>query len=138
MTAISIDEELNISEEVADFLLFLLNEDRIILPKLSIPKLLLAKTRPGLSSEILTASVISRFPEANIPTGPLIGGTPNVMEQYTKILIEEFIDAIQQDMRIDVVTDAGQTVSTAGGNGGGPVTCVGATVSPHTGVGIAR
>lgn len=138
MGAIKVDDNLQISEEIADFLLFLLNEDRVILPKLSIPKILMAKTRPGLSAEILSSSVISRFPEIGIPTGPLEGGSPNVMEQYTKALIEEIVDAIQQDMRIDVVTDAGQTVSAAGGNAGGPVTCAGATVAPHTGIGIAR
>lgn len=138
MGAITVDDSLNVSEEIADFLLFLLNEDRVILPKLSIPKILMAKTRPGLSSEILSSSVISRFPEIGIPTGPLEQGSTNVMEQYTKVIIEEIVDAIQQDMRIDVVTDAGQTVSAAGGNGGGPVTCAGATVAPHTGIGIAR
>ena len=138
MAAIAIDEDLNISEEISDFLLYLLNEDRIQLPKLSIPQILLAKGRPGLSSEILSSSIISRFPEAGIPTGPLVGGATNVMESFVKIFCEEVVDAIQSDMRVDVVTDAGATVSASGGNGGGPVVCVGATVAPHTGIGVAR
>ena len=138
MAAITIDDDLNVSEEIANFLLFLLNEDRVQLPKLSIPKILLAKSRPGLSSEILSSSVISRFSEAGIPTGPLVGGATNVMENYTKILLEEIVDAIQNDLRVDIVTDAGATVSASGGNAGGPVVCVGATVAPHTGVGVAR
>lgn len=138
MGAVAVDEELNVSEEIADFLLFLLKEDRIQLPKLSIPQILLAKGRPGLSSEILSSSVISRFPEAGIPTGPLVGGATNVMENYTKVLLEEIVDAIQNDLRVDVVTDAGATVSASGGNAGGPVVCVGATVAPHTGIGVAR
>lgn len=138
MAAIPIDENLNISEEIADFLLFLLNEDRAQLPKLSIPQMLLAKGRPGLSSEILSSSIISRFPEAGIPTGPLVGGATNVMENFVKIMCEEIVDAIQSDMRVDVVTDAGATVTASGGNAGGPVVCVGATVAPHTGIGVAR
>ena len=138
MAAVAIDENLNVSEEIADFLLFLLNEDRVQLPKLSIPKILLAKGRPGLSSEILSSSIISRFPEAGIPTGSLVGGATNVMENFVKILCEEVVDAIQNDLRVDVVTDAGATVTASGGNAGGPVVCVGATVAPHTGIGVAR
>jgi len=137
MAIIPIDSELQVSEEVADFLLFLLKEDRIPIPKPSIQQILLAKTRPGLSSEILTASITSRFEEAGIPTGPLIGGTPNVMENFVKIFVEEFVTAIQTDMRVDIASDAGATVQASGANAGGPVVAVGATVVPHTGVGIA-
>lgn len=138
MAAITIDQDLNISEEIATFFLFLLNEDRIQLPKLSIKQILLAKARPGLNAEILTASVVSRFPEIGIPTGPLVGGTPNVMEKYTSVLLDEIVDAIQGDMRIDVVTDPGATVTALGGNTGGPVLSTGAITVPHTGIGIAR
>lgn len=138
MSTIPIDEELNVSEEIANFLLYLLNEDRVQLPKLSIPQIILAKGRPGLSSEILSSSIISRFPEVGIPTGPLVGGATNVMENLIKVICEEIVDAIQSDMRVDVVTDAGATVSASGGNSGGPVVCVGATVAPHTGIGVAR
>lgn len=138
MAAVGIDPNLNISEEIANFLLFLLNEDRVQLPKLSIKEILLAKSRPGLSAEILSSSIISRFPEIGIPTGPLVGGATNVMESFVKAVCEEFVDAIQSDMRVDVVTDAGATVTASGGNSGGPVVSVGATTAPHTGIGVAR
>lgn len=138
MATVAIDESLNVSEEIANFLLFLLNEDRVQLPKLSIPQMILAKGRPGLSAEILSSSIIARFPEAGIPTGPLVGGAANVEENLVKIICEELVDAIQTDMRVDVVTDAGATVSASGGNAGGPVVCVGATITPHTGIGVAR
>ena len=137
-SAIPIDEDLNISEEIADFFLFLLNEDRTQLPKLSIPQILLAKQRPGLSSEILSSSIISRFPEAGIPTGPLVGGAANVMENLVKIMMEEIVEAIQNDLRVDVVIDPGAAVTASGGNSGGPVVAIGATTAPHTGVGVAR
>ncbi len=32
--AVAIDDDLNVSEDIANFLLFLLNEDRVQLPKL--------------------------------------------------------------------------------------------------------
>lgn len=137
MAVIGVEPELQISEEIALFLLFLLNEDRIPVPKPSIQQILLAKTRPGLNAEILTASIISRFEEAGIPTGPLIGGAPNVMEALIKIIVEEFITAIQTDMRVDIATDPGAVVTANGANGGGPLVAVGATTAPHSAVGIA-
>lgn len=137
MAIIKIDPSLQKSEEIADFFLFMLNEDRISLPIPSIPQILLAKARPGLSSSIVTSSVTSRFEEAGIPQGELEGGSPNVMENYTKILVEEIISAIQSDMRVDVVTDAGALVTANGANAGGPVVAVGATTAPHTAIGIA-
>jgi len=138
MAAVTTDESLNVSEEIANFLLFLLNDDRAQVPKLSVKQILLAKGRPGLSSEILSSSIISRFPEAGIPTGPLVGGATNVMENFVKVMCEEIVDAIQSDMRVDVVTDAGTTVSASGGNSGGPVVCAGATIVTGTGIGVAR
>jgi len=137
MAVINIDPELQKSEEIADFMLFLLQENRVTVPKPSIQQILLAKTRPGLSAEILTASITSRFEEAGIPTGPLVGGTPNVMENFVKILCEEIVSAIQTDMRIDIATDPGATVTASGANSGGPVVAVGATTAPHSATGIA-
>jgi hypothetical protein len=137
MAVIGINPDLQKSEEIADFLLFLLKEDRIKIPKPSIKQILLAKTRPGLNAEILTSSITSRFEEAGIPTGPLVGGTPNVMENFVKIMMEEIVSAIQTDMRVDIATDPGATVTASGANAGGPVVAVGATTAPHSATGIA-
>jgi hypothetical protein len=137
MAVIKIDTELQKSEEIADFMLFLLQENRITIPKPSIQQILLAKTRPGLNAEILTSSITSRFEEAGIPTGPLVGGTPNVMENFVKIMCEEIVSAIQTDMRVDIATDPGATVTASGANSGGPVVAVGATTAPHSATGIA-
>jgi hypothetical protein len=137
MEQIPIDSNLNISEEIASFFLFLLNEDRERVPRLSLRQILTAKARPGLSSDILASSIIARFPEIGIPNKPLVGGKPNVMENFVRVLCEEIIDTVQNDMRVDIALDPGATVTAAGGNAGGPVTVVGATVAPHSGVGIA-
>jgi hypothetical protein len=137
MEKIPVDSGLNISEEIASFFLFLLNEDREIMPKLSLKQIIAAKARPGLSPEILSASIISRFPEIGIPNGPLVGGATNVMENFVKVLCEEIIDSIQNDMRVDVALDPGATLTAAGGNAGGPITVVGATTAPHSATGVA-
>ena len=135
---IEIDPSLQLSEEVADTFLILLDEKRVPVPKLSILQILMAKIRPGLSAEILTSAITSRFEEIGIPTGPLGENTPNVMESFVKIFCEELVDALQNDMRIDVAVDQGIVLQASGGNAGGPVVAIGSTLAPGTGTGIAR
>ena len=135
---IPISQDANKSEEVADFLLFMLKEDRVKVPKLSIFQLLAAKARPGLSAELLASAVTTRFDEIGIPTGPLEGGAPNVMEAFVKVFAEAIVDAIQNDMRVDVAVDTGVTVQATGANAGGPVVAIGSSIAPHTGTGVAR
>lgn len=137
MGCIKIDEKLQKSEEMANFFLFLLSDDRVKLPRLSLFQILLGKFRPGLDSNIISNGIISRFEEAGIPSGPLEGGQPNVMEAFTKILIEEMVDAIQTDMRVDAALDTGLVVNSAGANAGGPVASIGANAAPHSATGIA-
>jgi hypothetical protein len=138
MGCIKIDKKLQKSEEIADFFAFLLFEARNVLPRLSIPKILLAKLRPGLDSGILATSIISRFNEIGIPNGALENGNPNVMEAFVKVLSEEFVDAIQSDMRVDTAVDIGMVVASAGANASGPVASTGANPAPHTATGIAQ
>jgi hypothetical protein len=138
MALIPIDDDNNKSEEIADFLLFLLNEDRIPVPKLSLPQLLLAKARPGLSAEQMASRIISRFPEAGIPNGPLSDGFPNSMEQFVKFFCEEIVDALQNDMRVDIAVDPGIIGQGMGANAGGPIITTNTTLKPHTGIGVAR
>jgi len=135
---LKIDQGLNKSEEIANFLLFMLEEDRIPVPRLTMGQILFAKGRPGLNADLLASSCVSRFDEAGIPTGVLADGTPNVMEALMKIMAEEYVDAIQNQMRIDVVVDQGALLTANGANVGGPVASVGSTTAPHTGIGVAR
>jgi hypothetical protein len=133
-----ISEDLNKAEEISTFMLFALEEDIIPIPKLSLTQLLMAKGRSGLNPEHIAARIISRFPEIGIPSGPLNNGYPNVMEYFVKVITEEFIDAIQSDMRIDVAVDAGIYGTGQGVSAGGPVTTLNTSLKPHTGVGVAR
>ena len=127
-----------LSEQVADCMLSLIDLSRVPVPKLPLPQILLAKLRPGLSAEILTASIVSRFNEIGIPNGPLVGGTPNVMEAFVKICCEEIVDTLQNDMRIDIAIDPGISIVAFGANAGGPVASDGASDEVASGVGIAR
>lgn len=132
------DASLNLSEEIATFFLYMLEEDRVPVPRLALPQILFAKARPGMSSELLASSIISRFSEAGIPTGALEEGSPNVMENLVKIIAEEVIDHFQSQARCDVAVDVGIKLQATGGNAGGPVTAIGSSIAPHTGIGVLR
>lgn len=137
MGCIKVDEELQKSEELSNFILFLFQENRIKLPKLSLFEILLSKFRTGLDSDSISSEVISKFEKIGIPTGALEGDRPNVMEEYTRVFADEIVSAIQSDMRVDVAVDAGMTVVGVGGNAGGPVTITGSNPAPHSGSGLA-
>lgn len=136
MGIIPIDEKLQISDEVADLISGLIMNSRLSLPKISIANLFLAKTRPGMDSAAISSTITSRFSEANIPSGPLPGGTPNSLEILVNIMCEEMISAIQEDMRVDILIDPGQQVTSFGANGGGPITTQGSNLAPWLGIGV--
>jgi len=136
MGIIPIDEELQISDEVSDLILGLISNSRIPMPKLNIAALFMAKIRPGMDPTVVASTITSRFPEANIPSGPLPGGTPNSLELLVNILCEEIVGAVQDDMRVDVLVDPGQQVTSFGANGGGPIVTQGSNITPWLGTGV--
>jgi hypothetical protein len=138
MAFIDIDKNLNASEDVADLLLTLMNDTYDANRDLTVYEILAQKLRSGLNSEVLANSIVSRFKEIGLPSGPLVNGAPNVMEAFVLVLCEEFINALQNDMRVDIGIYPGGTVNANGANAGGPVACVGATINPQKGVGVAR
>ena len=137
MGCIKVDEKLQKSEELSKFILFLFKENRVKIPKFSLFQILLSKARPGLDSDSISSEVISKFEKIGIPSGPLENGTPNVMEEYTKVMTDEIVDAIQSDMRVDIAVDVGMTVLGTGANAGGPVVTTGSNIAPHSGSGLA-
>lgn len=138
MGFIPIDSKLQKSETIAEFFGALIQDERNVVPKLNIQQILLGKLRPGLDSSATHTSVVSRFKEAGIPTGPLSEGVPNSMEEFARIIIEEIFDSIQNEMRIDAAVDAGMMVTSNGANAGGPILTVGSNLAPHSGIAIAR
>ncbi len=138
MGFIEIDPKLQQSEAVADFFSSLIQNERSVLPKLNLFKILAGRIRPGLDADAISTSIISRFKEAGIPTGPLGEGTPNAMEELVKIIMEELVDAIQNEMRIDVAVDQGMQVISQGASAAGPVVSQGQNPLPHSAIGIPR
>lgn len=136
MGIIPIDEELQISDEVSDLILGLITNSRIPMPKLNVAALFMAKLRPGMDPTVVASTITSRFPEANIPSGPLPGGTPNSLEVLVNIMCEEIVGAVQDDMRVDILVDPGQQVTSFGANGGGPIVTQGSNITPWLGTGV--
>ncbi len=138
MAFIDIDPNLNAAEDVADLILTFINDTYETNRGLTVYEILSEKVRPGLNAEVLANSIVSRFKEIGIPSGPLANGAQNVMEAFVVVLCEEIIDAIQNDMRVDIGIFPGGTVNANGANAGGPVAAVGTTITAQEGIGIAR
>jgi hypothetical protein len=139
MALIPIDNSLNISEELAELLMTFITDSFDFTRNLTTYEILAQKQlRSGLNADNLATNIMKRFKEVGIPSGPLVNGATNVMEAFTVILAEEIVDAIQNQMRVDIAIFPGGTIQAAGGNAGGPVASVGATVNAQNGVGIAR
>jgi hypothetical protein len=138
MALYSIDPSLNKSEEIADMLNYLITDDRKGLPKLKLQEIIFAKKRLGLDPDIISSTIISRFPEIGIPNGVLQDGTPNVMEKLVSVICEELVDAIQNQMRVDIAVDPGMQVISQGASASGPVLSNGSNLQPHTAIGVAR
>lgn len=110
-------------------------------PPPEIPSLLLlagAKLRPGLSPISIASRIIIRQSEAGAPVGVLPSGGKNVSEVMERIRVEEIINALMTEARVDVAINPGIPLNANGANAGGPVVCVGATTGLGSGNGIIR
>ncbi len=136
MGYIPIDDQLQSSEELAEFFNGLITSQRTKIPKLSTFSVLMAKTRPGLDATVISTAITSRFNEASIPNGPLADGGVNSLEILMSLICEEMVGAIQDDMRVDVALDIGQQITSFGANAGGPITTQGSNINPWQGTGI--
>ena len=98
-----------------------------------------AKLRPGLSASAIAARVISRQSQSGRQVGNIFADGPNVEEAMEVIRIQEIINAILTESRVDVVIPPGVGVTTLGvGNLGIPVISQGATTEMGIGKGIIR
>lgn len=111
-------------------------------PLLSLPPQLLlagANIRPGLSPRSIASRVISRQSEAGAPAGDIFSEETNVMESMITIIIQEVIDSLQTDAKIEIVIPPGvQVMTTGAGNLGGPVVSQGVTTNIAKGSGVIR
>lgn len=96
-----------------------------------------AKMRTGLSSKQTASRIISRQSEAGLITGDSFADGPNTSEAMEVIRIEEIVNSLITEARIDVAIDPGIMVTTVGvGNLGAPVIGQGATTNIGQGSGI--
>lgn len=90
-----------------------------------IPKqlILASKGRPGLSPKLMASRVIQRQAEAGLNVGPLGTGEINSAEIMERIRMEEIVNSITTEMKIDLaITPGGKSVVTGTA---GPIPVVG-------------
>ena len=112
-------------------------------PVIPIPPILLLceiLDRPGLSAISLTSAIISRLPEAGIPTGVNPDGSANMICQYTRIVCEEVIKEIQQHAVVNGAVPPGSinVVGTGTAAGIAPVAVTASNVGASAMSGIIR
>lgn len=98
-----------------------------------------AKLRTGLSARDIASRIISRQSEAGAPSGDIFESSNNISEAMEVIRIEEIINAILTESKVDVVIPPGVPIAAVGvGNLAAPVISQGATTSFGIGDGIIR
>ena len=95
--------------------------------------------RPGMSTSKLAARIISRQSEAGAPVGALPDGSQSVAEAMEVIRVEEIINMLRTEAKVEVVIAPGVTVQTIGvGNLGIPVVSQGTIAGIGIGQGVVR
>lgn len=98
-----------------------------------------AKLRPGLSAQSIAAEIISKQSNAGRVVGNVFADGPNVEEAMELIRVQEIVNALLTEAKVDVVIPPGIQVTTVGvGNMGIPVISQGATITMGIGDGIIR
>ena len=105
------------------------------------PPLLLvgANQRPGITASEIASRIISRQSEAGLIVGDVFEDGPNTAEAMELIRIEEIVNSILTEAKIEIVIPPGVQVMTTGtGNLGAPVISMGATTQIAVGYGVIR
>ena len=98
-----------------------------------------AKLRTGLSASVIAARIIARQSESCRQVGDIFADGPNVEEAMEVIRVEEIVNAILTEAKVEVVIPPGVGVTTIGiGNLGAPVLTQGATTTTGIGDGVIR
>ena len=97
-----------------------------------------ANQRTGLSAQAIASRIISRQGEAGCVVGTNIDGSPNIAEAMEVIRVEEIIQALITEAKIEIVLPPGLTISAIGANAGGPIVVNGATIMFGIGSGVIR
>ena len=106
------------------------------------PPLLLAGsvTLPGLSTSNVASRIISRQSEAGLIVGDVYEDGDNTAEKMELIRIEEILNALQTEAKIEIAIPPGTPISAFGISNvpGAPIYVQGITTAPATGTGVVR
>ena len=98
-----------------------------------------ALNRPGLSAYKIASRIIENNKALGIPVEDNPDGTANLINQYTYNVVKCMVDAIKNDASVQVaIPQQSLLVQATGGNGGGPVTCIGSNLLDSIGNGIMQ
>lgn len=107
--------------------------DKARSPIATIPSILLvcsAIKRPGMSSMMIASRIIQRQAEAGAPYGPAADGSSNIMEAMERIRVEEIVNALKMDSRVQVGIPIGALqIVVTGGNAGGAFVAQGININ---------
>ena len=109
-------------------------------PTPSIPSIaVLGSTqRSGLSPLKTTFAILARKKEIGLPVGEYEDGSMNQNDLLINAIVTEIFKAIQEDAKISIAVQPGQTIQGSGGNVGGPVSVVGTTITVGSGGGLIQ
>ena len=98
-----------------------------------------ALNRPGLSAYKIASRIIENNKALGIPVEDNPDGTANLINQYTYNVVKCMVDAIKNDASVQVaIPQQSLLIQATGGNGGGPVTCIGSNLLDSIGNGIMQ
>ena len=116
--------------------------DSAKMPANVLPPFLLKSTalnRPGLSAYKIASRIIENNKALGIPVEDNPDGTANLINQYTYNVVKCMVDAIKNDASVQVaIPQQSLLIQATGGNGGGPVTCIGSNLLDSIGNGIMQ
>lgn len=98
-----------------------------------------ANLRTGLSITDIASRIISRQSESGAPVGDIFSENGNISELMEVIRIEEIINALILESKIEIVIPPGVPITSVGlGNLGAPIVSNGATTGIASGQGVIR
>jgi len=98
-----------------------------------------ANLRSGITAGEIASRIISRQSEAGLVVGDVFGDGPNTAQAMELIRIEEIVNALLTEAKIEIAIPPGISVTTIGiGNLGVPVISNGVTTNIAVGSGVIR
>lgn len=117
-------------------------QNKLSIPLIPISAIMLVCStikRPGLSPMLITSKIINECGEKGMPIGVNIDGSPNLMNQMCFIIVDQLVNALKLDGKVEVAIPPGSIVSSGFGiNAGGMMPVTTYNMSAVSGSGIIR